>query len=60
LTKNKAILGFHFEGNYGYVDAEGYLVVDSEFKEILNTDAVIMHRIKGIKPILRYYKKPPG
>lgn len=30
LSKNKIICGFHFEGNAGYVDSQGFLIVDQE------------------------------
>lgn len=30
IAKNHTIYGFHFRGNYGWVDARGFLVVDSE------------------------------
>jgi translation initiation factor 6 (eIF-6) len=28
LNKNHTIYGFHFKGNYGYVDNRGFLVID--------------------------------
>ena len=33
LKKNHTIYGFHFEGNYGYVDSEGFLVIKDAFKD---------------------------
>lgn len=29
LKKNKTIVGFHFEGNHGYVDCHGFLCFDN-------------------------------
>jgi hypothetical protein len=33
LEKNHAIYGFHFEGNYGYVDSEGFLILKEAVKD---------------------------
>lgn len=33
LKKNHTIYGFHFEGNYGYIDSEGFLVIKDSFKD---------------------------
>jgi hypothetical protein len=33
LQKNHSIYGFHFEGNYGYVDSEGFLILDGAVKD---------------------------
>ena len=33
LKDNYTIFGFHFQGNYGYVDSEGFLVVDEMVKD---------------------------
>lgn len=30
LEDNHTIYGFHFSGNYGYVDSRGFLVVDKD------------------------------
>lgn len=30
---NKSMYGFHFYGNYGYVDNKGFLVIESKEKE---------------------------
>jgi hypothetical protein len=30
LKKNRSIYGFHFAGNYGYVDARGFLQIEEE------------------------------
>ena len=32
LKTNNSIYGFHFEGNYGYIDNRGFLNIDSKFK----------------------------
>ena len=29
---NKTIVGFHFLGNYGYMDNKGFLIVENKFK----------------------------
>ena len=34
LKMNNTILGFHFEGNYGYVDQYGFLVVPGDWVKI--------------------------
>ena len=48
LQVNNSIFGFHFAGNYGYVDDLGRLIVDEnsnkqQSKEIKN------HKIEGVK-----------
>lgn len=46
LEKNKTIYGFHFSGNYGYVDSRGFLIID----ESDGSDLTAMHtkvRING-------------
>lgn len=32
LNINKSIYGFHFYGNYGYVDNKGFLVFETKLK----------------------------
>jgi len=36
LKENNTVYGFHFEGNYGYVDTEGFLIVGDEDRELLS------------------------
>ena len=57
LKSNRTIYGFHFQGNYGYVDALGHLRVSpscrrSQKKEILN------HRIEGVKRNKTVHRTP--
>ena len=28
LFKNKSLFGFHFQGNHGYIDSHGYLIIE--------------------------------
>jgi hypothetical protein len=53
LDFNRTIYGFHFEGNYGYVDSEGYLVLET-FKDVSSCHST--KRIKGVKKIKHYNK----
>lgn len=34
LKSNLSIYGIHFEGNFGYIDSEGYLVLEDSTKDI--------------------------
>jgi NLR family CARD domain-containing protein 3 len=47
LKSNRTIYGFHFTGNYGYVDARGFLVVVEEVNQ--NFEPLRMHGIKQIQ-----------
>jgi len=29
LAKNQTIIGFHFAGNHGYIDPNGYLIINN-------------------------------
>jgi len=47
------LYGFHFEANYGYVDSEGYLVLEP-FKDMSFGHSTI--KINGVKKIKHYNK----
>jgi len=48
LKLNRTIYGFHFEGNYGYVDSFGFLVVSpNDTKNV--ADSTIKQRIDGVR-----------
>jgi hypothetical protein len=32
LKSNQSLYGFHFKGNFGYVDAQGFLVIDESMR----------------------------
>ena len=34
MISNNSIFGMHFEGNFGYIDSEGFLVLDDAVKDI--------------------------
>lgn len=53
LKVNHSVYGFHFDGNYGYVDSEGFLVLDKV------KDYSTMHGRKAIYGLekVRYYNK---
>ncbi len=45
LKENHSIYGFHFSGNYGYVDPWGFLVIgDNEESESKNLTGVQLKR----------------
>ena len=46
---NRTIVGFHFLGNYGYVDTKGFLVVDEKVKNI--EEIHVKPRINGLSPV---------
>jgi len=31
---NKTIYGFHFSGNYGYIDNKGYLIIPNKERDV--------------------------
>lgn len=53
LKVNHTVYGFHFDGNYGYVDSEGFLLVEDV------KDLSTMHGRKGIFGLekVRHYNK---
>jgi len=53
LDHNHTLYGFHFEANYGYVDSEGYLVLEP-FKDMSFGHSTI--KINGVKKIKHYNK----
>lgn len=48
LEANQTIFGFHFKGNYGFVDNLGFLVVD---KNERNCDLISFKSINSVKPL---------
>lgn len=54
LESNHSVYGFHFEGNYGYVDSEGFLQLDGATKEI--KDYHTHKRIDSVKK-LKFYNR---
>ena len=46
LEKNNSIYGFHFVGNYGYVDSKGFLIVNDHTTKVF-TEMHLKHRISG-------------
>jgi len=44
IKENKTIFGFHFMGNYGYVNADGFLIVEKDFVRNLS-ECTMMKRI---------------
>ena len=54
LAENRSVYGFHFEGNYGYVDVEGFLNLTNAKKD---TQGYHSHkRIDSVKP-LKFYNR---
>lgn len=47
LANNHSIYGFHFVGNYGYVDSRGFLIVNPNDERDLS-EMHVSHRINGI------------
>lgn len=56
LEKNHTIYGFHFQGNVGYVDAKGFLVITDEGKEESIVDNVQLS-INGVKVLPETLKR---
>ena len=58
LKNNNAICGFHFEGNFGEVDADGHLIVKPNAKRKI-LDTYIKRNIDSIKSssYMKTYKK---
>ena len=54
LSKNHTIYGFHFEGNYGYVDSEQFLVLEGLKKDFSSGQS--MRQIRGVDKIKHYNK----
>ncbi|CAK90105.1 unnamed protein product (macronuclear) [Paramecium tetraurelia] len=48
LKQNHSIYGFHFRGNFGFVDSKGFLIIDSSMKNFNSIH--IEQRIKGVMP----------
>ena len=45
ISINKSIYGFHFYGNYGFVDNKGFLIIEDKFKQ---DQIAIPRRIHGM------------
>jgi len=52
---NKTIYGFHFAGNYGYIDNKGYLIIPNEEKD--TREYQLYQKIKGVEAININVKK---
>ena len=47
LKVNRKILGFHFKGNYGYINLKGYLIIDENAKRNTIETVSSYKRING-------------
>ena len=47
LNNNHSIFGFHFEGNYGYIDNKGFLKIPDNFIKETISPLDPLFRIKG-------------
>jgi len=54
LTENHSLFGFHFRGNYGYVDNKGFLTIPDDFEKETMLYFAPKHRINGVKPMKKY------
>lgn len=45
LEPNKTIYGFHYRGNYGWVNSKGFLVLEEKQETLL--DSIQQHRMNG-------------
>ncbi|KRX05204.1 hypothetical protein PPERSA_06838 [Pseudocohnilembus persalinus] len=52
LEKNKTMYGFHFRGNYGYVDNKMFLVINEVQNNKDLSEFILNSRIDGVKPIV--------
>lgn len=48
ISENHNLLGFHFRGNFGFMDSKGYLQIPNEFKKEPMIVFAPKNRIKGI------------
>ncbi|CAD8076826.1 unnamed protein product [Paramecium sonneborni] len=57
LKENHTIYGFHFNGNFGYVDSKGFLIIQNEMRNFnqIHTD----YRIRGCETHSKPYSKGP-
>ncbi|CAD8105716.1 unnamed protein product [Paramecium sonneborni] len=54
LKSNHSIYGFHFRGNFGYVDSKGFLIIENNMK---NYNSIhVDQRIKGVSPNPKPYE----
>ena len=51
LEKNKKIYGFHFSGNYGYVDSKGFLQLEE--KDLTSLHSIISKNINSYDIVFR-------
>ena len=49
ISSNHNLYGLHFEGNYGYMDAKGFLIIPENFRKKPFADYNTARRIKGLK-----------
>ena len=52
LENNHTLFGFHFVGNYGYVDAKGFLIVPPGASKDIS-EMHLKQRISGIKKVFK-------
>lgn len=51
LNKNKKIYGFHFNGNYGYIDTKGFLKLEN--KDITSLHSLVHKNINSYDIVFR-------
>lgn len=51
LDQNKHIYGIHFRGNYGYVNAKGFLILED--KEITTLQSFVQPNIESYEVLFR-------
>lgn len=54
LLENHRLFGFHFRGNYGYIDPKGFLLIPEDFEKESMVFFAPKHRINGVKNIKKY------
>ena len=48
LLENHILFGFHFRGNYGFVDNKGFLIIPEDFEKEIMIYFAPKNRIKGL------------
>ena len=54
LTENHTLFGFHFRGNYGFIDQKGFLQIPDDFEKESMLFFAPKHRIQGVKLVKKY------
>ncbi len=51
IQNNTTLFGFHFQGNYGYVDRKGFLKIPEDFRK---ENILHLQHIRRIQGLIKY------